>query len=96
MATNLSKASYEPIATTLRWKQEDISATVIQKAYRSYMRHRSRTIASPVGVPRAEGGAASLPDEDFAALIANEKLCAPRQPETAFYHIFPPSYDSGH
>ncbi|KAI4563914.1 hypothetical protein MJG53_016488 [Ovis ammon polii x Ovis aries] len=94
MATNLSKASYEPIATTLRWKQEDISATVIQKAYRSYMRHRSRTIASPVGVPRAEEGAASLPDEDFAALIANENCVLPDKSETASTTSFPPSYDS--
>ncbi|XP_017893964.1 PREDICTED: sodium channel protein type 10 subunit alpha isoform X1 [Capra hircus] len=94
MATNLSKASYEPIATTLRWKQEDISATVIQKAYRSYMRHRSRTIASPAGVPRAEEGAASLPDEGFAALIANENCTLPDKSETASTTSFPPSYDS--
>ncbi|KAF4024151.1 hypothetical protein G4228_016072 [Cervus hanglu yarkandensis] len=94
MATNLSKASYEPIATTLRWKQEDISATVIQKAYRSYMRHRSRTIASPAGVPRAEEEAASLSNEGFAALIANENCVLPDKSETASTTSFPPSYDS--
>ncbi|XP_020753607.2 sodium channel protein type 10 subunit alpha isoform X2 [Odocoileus virginianus] len=94
MATNLSKASYEPIATTLRWKQEDISATVIQKAYRSYMRHRSRTIASPAGVPRAEEEAASLSNEGFAVLIANENCVLPDKSETASTTSFPPSYDS--
>ena len=94
MATNLSKASYEPIATTLRWKQEDISATVIQKAYRSYMQHRARTIASPAGVPRAEEEAASLPEEGFAALVANENCVLPDKSETASTTSFPPSYDS--
>uniref|UniRef100_A0A3Q3QWW3 Sodium channel protein n=1 Tax=Monopterus albus TaxID=43700 RepID=A0A3Q3QWW3_MONAL len=36
MASNPSKVSYEPITTTLRRKQEDTSATVIQRAYRYY------------------------------------------------------------
>ena len=93
MATNLSKASDEPIATTLRWKQEDISATVIQKAYRSYMQHRSRTAASPAGAPRAEEEAA-LPEEGFAVLIANENCALPDKSETASTTSFPPSYDS--
>ncbi|KAI3356207.1 hypothetical protein L3Q82_017458, partial [Scortum barcoo] len=36
MASNPSKVSYEPITTTLRRKQEDSSAVVIQRAYRHY------------------------------------------------------------
>uniref|UniRef100_A0A673D0Q9 Sodium channel protein n=1 Tax=Sphaeramia orbicularis TaxID=375764 RepID=A0A673D0Q9_9TELE len=36
MASNPSKVSYEPITTTLRRKQEDTSAVVIQRAYRQY------------------------------------------------------------
>ncbi|XP_042350013.1 sodium channel, voltage-gated, type I-like, alpha [Plectropomus leopardus] len=36
MASNPSKVSYEPITTTLRRKQEDTSAVVIQRAYREY------------------------------------------------------------
>ncbi|XP_065741996.1 sodium channel protein type 10 subunit alpha [Phocoena phocoena] len=94
MATNLSKASYEPIATTLRWKQEDISATVIQKAYRSYVLHRSMTIANPPPVPRAEEEAVSLPDEGFVAFVANENCVLPDKSETASATSFPPSYDS--
>ncbi|XP_047456223.1 sodium channel, voltage-gated, type I-like, alpha [Mugil cephalus] len=39
MASNPSKVSYEPITTTLRRKQEDISAAVIQRAYRRYARN---------------------------------------------------------
>ncbi|XP_030614766.1 sodium channel, voltage-gated, type I-like, alpha isoform X2 [Archocentrus centrarchus] len=38
MASNPSKVSYEPITTTLRRKQEDVSALVIQRAYRQYTR----------------------------------------------------------
>ncbi|XP_069329558.1 sodium channel protein type 10 subunit alpha isoform X3 [Eulemur rufifrons] len=94
MATNLSKSSYEPIATTLRWKQEDISATVIQKAYRSYVRHRSLTLSNPPRVPRAEEEAASLPDEGFVAFMANENCVLPDKSATASATSFPPSYDS--
>lgn len=36
MASNPSKLSYEPITTTLRRKQEDTSAVVIQRAFREY------------------------------------------------------------
>ncbi|XP_030435337.1 sodium channel protein type 2 subunit alpha isoform X8 [Gopherus evgoodei] len=37
MAANPSKVSYEPITTTLKRKQEEVSATVIQRAYRHYL-----------------------------------------------------------
>ncbi|XP_023383320.1 sodium channel protein type 10 subunit alpha [Pteropus vampyrus] len=94
MATNLSKASYEPIATTLRWKQEDISATIIQKAYRSYVLHRSKTISNPPGVLRDEEEAVSLPDEGFVAFMGNENCVLPDKSETASATSFPPSYDS--
>ncbi|XP_047561281.1 sodium channel protein type 10 subunit alpha isoform X3 [Lutra lutra] len=94
MATNVSKTSYEPIATTLRWKQEDISATVIQKAYRSYVLHRSMTISNPRGVPRAEEEVMSPPDEAFVVFMANENCTLPDKSETASTTSFPPSYDS--
>ncbi|GAB5576952.1 sodium channel protein type 10 subunit alpha isoform X2 [Prionailurus iriomotensis] len=94
MATNVSKASYEPIATTLRWKQEDISATVIQKAYRSYVLHRSKTISSPPGVPRAEEEAVSPQDEAFVGFMANENCALPDKSESVSAVSFPPSYDS--
>ncbi|XP_008051402.2 sodium channel protein type 10 subunit alpha [Carlito syrichta] len=94
MATNLSKSSYEPIATTLRWKQEDISATVIQKAYRSYVLHRSLTLSNHRGVPRIEEEAASLPDEEFVAIMENENYVLPDKSETVSAISFPPSYES--
>ncbi|XP_067405410.1 sodium channel protein type 2 subunit alpha-like [Emydura macquarii macquarii] len=37
MAANPSKVSYEPITTTLKRKQEEVSATVVQRAFRLYL-----------------------------------------------------------
>ncbi|KAF3821889.1 hypothetical protein GH733_009446 [Mirounga leonina] len=91
MANNVSKTSYEPTATTLWWKQEDISATVIQKAYWSYMLDRSMTIP---GVPRAEEEAVSPPGAAFVVFMANENCTLPDKSETASTTSFPPSYDS--
>ena len=46
MANNPSKASYEPITTTLKRKQEDVAARVIQRALRKYILQRSLKHAS--------------------------------------------------
>ncbi|XP_050995954.1 sodium channel protein type 10 subunit alpha isoform X2 [Acomys russatus] len=94
MATNLSKASYEPIATTLRWKQEDISATVIQKAYRSYVLQRSLTLSNPLSVPGAEEEDMAPPGADYVTFMANDSNGLPDKSETASAISFPPSYDS--
>uniref|UniRef100_A0A6Q2X5Q8 Sodium channel protein n=1 Tax=Esox lucius TaxID=8010 RepID=A0A6Q2X5Q8_ESOLU len=40
VAANPSKVSYEPITTTLRRRQEDVSARCIQKAYRAHLLKR--------------------------------------------------------
>ncbi|XP_061592223.1 sodium channel, voltage gated, type VIII, alpha subunit a isoform X8 [Cololabis saira] len=40
VAANPSKVSYEPITTTLRRKQEDVSARIIQNAYRTHLIRR--------------------------------------------------------
>uniref|UniRef100_A0A8C5I7L5 Sodium channel protein n=1 Tax=Gouania willdenowi TaxID=441366 RepID=A0A8C5I7L5_GOUWI len=48
MASNPSKVSYEPITTTLRRKQEDMSAIVIQRAFREYAK---RNIFKGMGIP---------------------------------------------
>ncbi|XP_053926631.1 sodium channel protein type 2 subunit alpha [Cuculus canorus] len=41
MAANPSKVSYEPITTTLKRKQEEVSAGIIQRAYRRYLLRQS-------------------------------------------------------
>ncbi|KAF3856464.1 hypothetical protein F7725_017187 [Dissostichus mawsoni] len=40
VAANPSKVSYEPITTTLRRKQEEVSARIIQRSYRAYLGRR--------------------------------------------------------
>ncbi|XP_072274369.1 sodium channel protein type 2 subunit alpha-like isoform X2 [Pyxicephalus adspersus] len=46
MASNPSKVSYEPITSTLRRKQEELSAVVIQRAFRSYLLRKTINRAS--------------------------------------------------
>ncbi|NWR66459.1 SCN5A protein, partial [Bucorvus abyssinicus] len=41
MAANPSKVSYKPITTTLKRKQEEVSARIIQRAFRRYLMLRS-------------------------------------------------------
>ncbi|XP_042527089.1 sodium channel protein type 10 subunit alpha [Dipodomys spectabilis] len=94
MATNLSKASYEPIATTLRWKQEDISATVIQKAYRNYVRHRSSVISRTSHAPKNPEGGLSPSGEHDAAFMTQGACELPDKSATTSATSFPPSYDS--
>uniref|UniRef100_A0A8D0ED74 Sodium channel protein n=1 Tax=Salvator merianae TaxID=96440 RepID=A0A8D0ED74_SALMN len=44
MQSNPSKASYEPITTTLKRKQEELSAIIIQRAYRRYRLRQTNEI----------------------------------------------------
>lgn len=46
MAANPSRISYEPITSTLRRKQEDVSAAVIQRCYRRHLVRRQLRAAS--------------------------------------------------
>uniref|UniRef100_A0A8C8EES0 Sodium channel protein n=1 Tax=Otus sunia TaxID=257818 RepID=A0A8C8EES0_9STRI len=99
MAANPSKKSYEPISTTLRHRQEEASATVIQRAYRSHLLLRSikqasylyhhRTCSTDTlgdAAPEKEGLIASMMGENYAR--------SPDKSETLSSASFPPSYDS--
>ncbi|XP_062982355.1 sodium channel protein type 5 subunit alpha-like [Elgaria multicarinata webbii] len=96
MAANPSKISYEPITTTLRRKQEEVSAIVIQRAFRSHLFQRSlrqasflyRQQACPLGdeAPEKEGLIASMMSENYGRPIDKS--------ETLSSTSFPPSYDS--
>ncbi|XP_035471916.2 sodium channel protein type 4 subunit alpha B isoform X2 [Scophthalmus maximus] len=46
MANNPSKVSYEPISSTLRRKQEEVAAVVVQQAYRKHLLRRAVKLAS--------------------------------------------------
>ncbi|EOB01724.1 Sodium channel protein type 4 subunit alpha, partial [Anas platyrhynchos] len=78
MSVNPSKKSYEPISTTLRHRQEEASATVIQRAYRSHLLQRSIKHASYLyhhrtysgdtlgdAAPEKEGLIASMMSENY-------------------------------
>ncbi|XP_051989664.1 sodium channel, voltage gated, type XII, alpha a [Xyrauchen texanus] len=78
MMANPSKISYEPITTTLRRKQEELSATMIQRAYRGHLVKRQMKQASYLyrqihqdtavnedGAPEQEGLIASMIKEYY-------------------------------
>ncbi|NWV25633.1 SCN5A protein, partial [Origma solitaria] len=99
MADNPSKQSYEPISTTLRQRQEEASATVIQRAYRSHLLLRSLRQASDLYHRRtcsADTLGDAAPENEgliASALYANYGR-SPNKSETSSSVSIPPSYDS--
>uniref|UniRef100_A0A667XBC8 Sodium channel protein n=1 Tax=Myripristis murdjan TaxID=586833 RepID=A0A667XBC8_9TELE len=95
MASNPSKVSYEPITTTLRRKQEDMSAMVIQRAFRRYMIRVAMKKASTLYKEQLRDGIRD-PDKDKEVLVIskfNENSTSDKTdmtPSTAS----PPSYNS--
>ncbi|NWQ95281.1 SCN5A protein, partial [Burhinus bistriatus] len=99
MAANPSKKSYEPISTTLRHRQEEASATVIQRAYRSHLLLRSIKQASYLYHRRTcsgdtLGGAAPEKEGLIASMMGENYGRSPDKSETLSSASFPPSYDS--
>uniref|UniRef100_A0A8B9EZG0 Sodium channel protein n=1 Tax=Amazona collaria TaxID=241587 RepID=A0A8B9EZG0_9PSIT len=99
MAANPSKISYEPITTTLRRKQEEVSAIVIQRAYRKHLFRRSMKQASYLYRHRTFDGSILEDDapekEGLIAYMMNENYGRPiDKSETLSSTSFPPSYDS--
>ncbi|XP_073757998.1 sodium channel protein type 5 subunit alpha isoform X6 [Callorhinus ursinus] len=101
MAANPSKISYEPITTTLRRKHEEVSATVIQRAFRRHLLQRSMKHASFLF--RQQAGSSGLSDEDapeqegLIAYMMNENFSrrlGPPSSSSVSSTSFPPSYDS--
>uniref|UniRef100_A0A3B4UNF4 Sodium channel protein n=1 Tax=Seriola dumerili TaxID=41447 RepID=A0A3B4UNF4_SERDU len=86
MMANPSKISYEPITTTLRRKQEEVSATVIQRCYRRHLVRRQMKAASylyrQITTPRHAGedgeeAATSTPTLNFTLYGENKSLSLP-------------------
>ncbi|XP_009886079.1 PREDICTED: sodium channel protein type 5 subunit alpha-like [Charadrius vociferus] len=99
MAANPSKTSYEPISTTLRHRQEEASATVIQRAYRSHLLLRSVKHASYLYHHRTYSGdtlgrAAPETEGLIASMMGENYSRSPDKSETLSSASFPPSYDS--
>ncbi|XP_059018040.1 sodium channel protein type 5 subunit alpha isoform X3 [Mustela lutreola] len=101
MAANPSKISYEPITTTLRRKHEEVSATIIQRAFRRHLLQRSMKHASFLF--RQQTGSSGLSDEDapeqegLIAYMMNKNFSqrfGPPSSSSISSTSFPPSYDS--
>ncbi|XP_071394230.1 sodium channel, voltage-gated, type I-like, alpha [Centroberyx affinis] len=72
MASNPSKVSYEPITTTLRRKQEDLSALVIQRAFRQYMIRRAAFKPADTFNEKTQSGESPIDKEDLVTDKFNE------------------------
>ncbi|NWV49317.1 SCN5A protein, partial [Daphoenositta chrysoptera] len=99
MAANPSKQSYEPISTTLRHRQEEASATVIQRAYRSHLLQRSLRQASYLYQHRTcstdtLGDAAPENEGLVASMLRANYGRGANESETSSSVSIPPSYDS--
>ncbi|NWH64340.1 SCN5A protein, partial [Geococcyx californianus] len=99
MAANPSKKSYEPISTTLRHRQEEASATVIQRAYRSHLLLRSTKQASYLYHHRTCSGDSlgdAAPEKEglIASMMGQNYGRSPDKSESLSSASFPPSYDT--
>ncbi|NWW15039.1 SCN5A protein, partial [Falcunculus frontatus] len=99
MAANPSKQSYEPISTTLRHRQEEASATVIQRAYRSHLLLRSLKQAAYLYRHRicstdTLGDAAPENEGLITSMLWANYGRSVNKSETSSSVSVPPSYDS--
>ncbi|XP_013912299.1 PREDICTED: sodium channel protein type 1 subunit alpha isoform X1 [Thamnophis sirtalis] len=93
MQSNPSKASYEPITTTLKRKQEELSAIIIQRAYRRYRLAQTIKQASFLNKNKIEGGASQRIKDEFLMDKMNENSYTEKTDMTMSTAICPPSYD---
>uniref|UniRef100_A0A8C5A2Q8 Sodium channel protein n=1 Tax=Gadus morhua TaxID=8049 RepID=A0A8C5A2Q8_GADMO len=86
MISNPSKISYEPITSTLRRKQEDVSAAVVQRCFRRHLVRRQVKQASFLyrqlsgRAPESEGLIASMIRENYGP-PGEEVVCAEEEGE---------------
>ncbi|XP_034722264.1 sodium channel protein type 4 subunit alpha B isoform X2 [Etheostoma cragini] len=97
MANNPSKVSYEPISSTLRRKQEDVAASVIQKAYRKHLLQRTLKLASHKYRAKTDGRGEAPPEtqgllcQRISRLYGEEPRPGPVELQREFVlHAVPP------
>nr|KAF6497583.1 hypothetical protein HJG63_017241 [Rousettus aegyptiacus] len=94
MASNPSKVSYEPITTTLKRKQEEVSAIVIQRAYRRYLlKQKVKKVSSIYKKDKGKEGDGTPIKEDILIDKLNENS-TPEKTDVTPSTTSPPSYDS--
>ncbi|XP_039997886.1 sodium channel, voltage-gated, type I like, alpha b isoform X8 [Xiphias gladius] len=93
MASNPSKVSYEPITTTLRRKQEDMSAIIIQRAFRRYMIRLAMKKASALYKEQLKEGIRD-PDKDVMVISKFTENSTSDKMDMTPSTASPPSYNS--
>uniref|UniRef100_A0A2K6D8A2 Sodium channel protein n=1 Tax=Macaca nemestrina TaxID=9545 RepID=A0A2K6D8A2_MACNE len=94
MASNPSKVSYEPITTTLKRKQEEVSAIIIQRAYRRYLlKQKVKKVSSIYKKDKGKECDGTPIKEDTLIDKLNENS-TPEKTDMTPSTTSPPSYDS--
>uniref|UniRef100_A0AAQ4P2Z7 Sodium channel protein n=1 Tax=Gasterosteus aculeatus aculeatus TaxID=481459 RepID=A0AAQ4P2Z7_GASAC len=93
MASNPSKVSYEPITTTLRRKQEDMAAVIIQRAFRRYKIRLAMKKASALYKERLKEGIHD-PDKDVMVIGKFPENSTSEKTDMTPSTASPPSYNS--
>uniref|UniRef100_G3TWG4 Sodium channel protein n=1 Tax=Loxodonta africana TaxID=9785 RepID=G3TWG4_LOXAF len=94
MASNPSKVSYEPITTTLKRKQEEVSAIVIQRAYRRYLlKQKVKKVSCICKKDKGKEGDGTPIKEDTLIDKLHENS-TPEKTDVTPSTTSPPSYDS--
>ncbi|XP_066490743.1 sodium channel protein type 3 subunit alpha isoform X4 [Tiliqua scincoides] len=93
MAANPSKVSYEPITTTLKRKQEEVSATIIQGAFRRFLlKQKVKKVVPMYNKEKCKDGV-DLPIKDMITVKFNGNS-TPEKTDESSSTTSPPSYDS--
>lgn len=93
MASNPSKESYEPITTTLRHKHEDVSAVIIQRAYRMHAMKQNAKIATNTYKKAVQGNGVVSNKVPVVTHRCNNQPASDKS-DTSTSTIVPPSYAS--
>uniref|UniRef100_A0A8C8A740 Sodium channel protein n=1 Tax=Oryzias sinensis TaxID=183150 RepID=A0A8C8A740_9TELE len=93
MASNPSKVSYEPITTTLRRKQEEMSAIIIQRAFRHYLIRQAMKKASAMYKEKLKDSMRD-PDKDVMVISKFNETSTSDKTDMTPSTASPPSYNS--
>uniref|UniRef100_A0A8B9DIB3 Sodium voltage-gated channel alpha subunit 2 n=1 Tax=Anser cygnoides TaxID=8845 RepID=A0A8B9DIB3_ANSCY len=94
MAANPSKVSYEPITTTLKRKQEEVSAVVIQRAFRRHLLRQKVKKVSCIFNQDKGKDEDDLPTKEDMIMDKLNENSTPEKTDMTPSTTSPPSYDS--
>uniref|UniRef100_A0A8C5RAA8 Sodium channel protein n=1 Tax=Leptobrachium leishanense TaxID=445787 RepID=A0A8C5RAA8_9ANUR len=94
MASNPSKVSYEPITSTLRRKQEELSALIIQRCFRNYLLRKTIKKASYLYKKEKLKEVNSLPIKEDMGIDKLNGNSTTEKTDMTPSTTSPPSYDS--